>query len=425
MTPVDLSGSPGVERLRRDRVTVFAYASFCAWGWFIYGFGVVVPILRDEQHTGRAVAALHSSALAAGGFVAGLVAAMIMRRWQRRGASTIATGVTVLGACVFLIGSPTPLTLGAAFVAGLGGSLLGTVAVPTLMHHHGQAGSAALSEGNGHSAGVALIAPLAVGLAVGAGWTWRPAVAVYLPLLAFVMWRLWTIPRGTPALDGAAPAPVVRRYDHASLAEAPATDVGGRISGAGRLPRAYWPFVAVVTVSVGIEFTTATWTADLLVDTIGVSAARGTAMVSTVIAGMAAGRFAIGRLSLQFRAVPLLLAAFGLTFAGWAIIWTSSVVALTFVGLAVTGLGIAGQYPLAMTLCVEAAPGLTDKAIGVASAAISVAIGVAPFALGALADATDIHTAFLVVPLLIAMAVLVLTGVSGRARPPARANTFG
>jgi fucose permease len=172
--------------------------------------------------------------------------------------------------------------------------------------------------------------------------------------------------------------------------------------------------VVVIMCSVGIEFITATWSGDLLVEQTGVSAAQGTAMVSTVIAGMAVGRFLIGRLALQYPEVPLLLAAFALTFAGWLIVWNSHDVAVSLLGLALTGLGIAGQYPLAMTLCVRAAPGMSDKAVGVAGSAIGVAIGIGPFALGALADATDLHTAFVVVPTLIAVAAIVLVLVRSR-----------
>jgi fucose permease len=387
-------------RLRRDRTTGFCYAALCAWGWFLYSFGVVVPLLRDEQGTSRAVAALHSTASAGGCVVAGLVAAALVRRFNRRVASTAAAAVTAAGTCALLLGSPTGLTLGSAFVVGFGGSLLANVAIAAIMAHQGAAGTAALSEGNGLAACVALVAPLAVGVSVGLGWGWQPALALYLPLLALTLWVLWTVPRGVPTLDG---EPRLGADPGAARARA-------RL----RLPSAFWPYVVVIMCSVGIEFITATWSGDLLVERTGVSAAQGTAMVSTVIAGMAVGRFLLGRLALQHPEVPMLLGAFGLTFTGWLVVWTSTNVAVSFVGLALTGLGIAGQFPLAMTLCVRAAPGLSDRAVGVSGSAIGVAIGLGPFALGALADATDIHTAFVVVPVLIAVAATVLLLVRSR-----------
>ena len=53
-------------RLERDRVTVALYASFTAWGWFLYSFSPAVPLIATEQGISRAQAGLHGTALAAG-----------------------------------------------------------------------------------------------------------------------------------------------------------------------------------------------------------------------------------------------------------------------------------------------------------------------------------------------------------------------
>ena len=52
--------------LVRDRLTWLTYGQLAVYGYFIYGFGPVVPLLRDEQQTSRAVASLHGTALAVG-----------------------------------------------------------------------------------------------------------------------------------------------------------------------------------------------------------------------------------------------------------------------------------------------------------------------------------------------------------------------
>ena len=44
-------------RLARDRFTWLAYGQLSAFGYFFYGFGPVVPLLLQEQHTSRGVAA--------------------------------------------------------------------------------------------------------------------------------------------------------------------------------------------------------------------------------------------------------------------------------------------------------------------------------------------------------------------------------
>ena len=60
-----------VPRLTRDRTTWLIYAQLGLWGFFLYGFGPVVPLLRDEQGTSAAVASLHSTAIAVGALLGG------------------------------------------------------------------------------------------------------------------------------------------------------------------------------------------------------------------------------------------------------------------------------------------------------------------------------------------------------------------
>ena len=55
-----------VPRLVRDRTTLLIYAQLAIWGYFLYGFGPVVPLLRDEQGVSAALAGLHGTGLALG-----------------------------------------------------------------------------------------------------------------------------------------------------------------------------------------------------------------------------------------------------------------------------------------------------------------------------------------------------------------------
>ena len=79
-------------KLARDQLTRAAYASFAFWGWFLYGFGPAVPLLRDEQRTSRAVAGLHGTALALGTVLSAAISVPLVRRFERRG--------TLIGATV-------------------------------------------------------------------------------------------------------------------------------------------------------------------------------------------------------------------------------------------------------------------------------------------------------------------------------------
>jgi fucose permease len=272
-------------------------------------------------------------------------------------------------------------------VIGTGGSILVNGANPSLSEHHGEARAAALSEGNAVAATLGLVAPLAVGAGVALGWGWRPAALLVIPLTALVAVLLRRVPADTPALD-------------AVLAR--------RSGSAGRLPGPFWLFAAALVCCVGIEFVCTAWSADLMRTRVGLSAAAASAAVTAVVAGMAAGRALLGRLALRLPARRLLAAALALTVIGWLVTWTSTTAPLAVAGLVVLGTGIAGHYPLGMSLVLAAVPGRADRAASVVSIGIGVSSGAAPFTVGALADATSTHAAFVVVPGLVAVASALL-----------------
>ena len=51
------------------------------WGYFLYGFGPVVPLLRDEQGVSAALAGLHGTALAVGIVFGGMLFPPLARRF--------------------------------------------------------------------------------------------------------------------------------------------------------------------------------------------------------------------------------------------------------------------------------------------------------------------------------------------------------
>lgn len=380
-------GEEAVE-LTRDAVTLVGYTAMATWAWFLYGAGAFMPLLRAEQGTSRTVMGLHSLALSLGGLVAGSVTVVVVRRLQRRGTVVLGIAVVSLGALLFLVGTAPALTLSAALIVGTGGSFFLNATIPALAQHHESGGPAVMSEGNAVGATVGLLAPLAVGASVGLGWGWRPALLVTMPLLTVMALALRRIPAGTPAMDTGPPP---------------------RGGPARPLPPVFWIYLAMVMACVAIEFCCASWAADLLRQRTGMSPGAASAGLTAVVAGIAAGRFAIGRLA-RGRAPRVLLAySLGLTLAGWAVVWTATVPAVALTGLALTGLGISGHYPLGASLIYAAVPGDRDTASGRMSVFIASAAGAAPFALGAVADVTSTHTAFLAVPVLLALATVALT----------------
>jgi fucose permease len=129
-------------------------------------------------------------------------------------------------------------------------------------------------------------------------------------------------------------------------------------------------------------------------------------------------------LALRVRPGLLLLVSVAVTAVGWLVLWLATSLAVAVVGLAVSGLGMAFHFPLGVSRSLEASGGLTDLASGRIALGGGLAIGLAPFVLGALSDAVGVHAAFVLVPALLAAAGLLLVAGALSVRPrPAPART--
>lgn len=376
--------SPG---FARDAFTRAGYAGLAGWGWFIYGFGTMLPLLRDEQQVSRTVVSLHSIALSAGSMVSGALAVPLVRRIGRRGGLVGGTALLSAGS-LLLVSAPGPwLSLPAALLCGIGGSVMINTINPGLTQHHGSAGAAVMSEGSAVAAATGLVAPLLIGLTVAAGLTWRPAIALVVAFAAATILLVRQVPVGLPALD-----------------DRPEPEPAGR----SRLPVAFWPLLLILVLCAGVEFAFTSWSPDLLRQRAGMAAGPASIGVTAIVSGMLAGRLLIGRLARSRAPSGLLMAALGLTGLGWLVTWTATEPVQAMAGLALVGLGIGGHYPLAATLALAAVGTRRDQASGVISIGIGISAGGAPFALAALADRSSTHAAFLVVPAMLAAATALL-----------------
>ncbi|MEU5938379.1 MFS transporter [Micromonospora sp. NPDC047548] len=413
-------------RLTHDRTTWLTYVQLGLWGFFLYGFGPVVPLLRDEQGTSAAVAGLHSTAIAVGALLGGALFAPLVRRIGRGG--TIWSGLAGVAAGVTAFGllRPLPATLAAVAVVATAGMLVISGVAVVLTARHGPAAPAALTEANAVCAGMGILAPLVIGASVDAGFGWRPVMAVEVGLIALVALaaRLFRVrlPQAGPAAAAAADpvgATPGAAADPVAVTAGAAVDpvgitVGAAVGAAGRLPRAYWIAWVLMAVTGSIEVCLSLWTADVLRSHAGMTAASASAAVAAIVCGMFLGRLVGGRIALRWPPAPLLLAALTVSLAGFALFWLAPVGWLAVTGLVVLGLGNALHYPLAISIALAVAGPAADKAAGWSAYSMGVGFGIAPVALGAVADGVGPHLAFLLLPGFIAVAVL-LTVRLGRA----------
>jgi fucose permease len=376
--------------VRRDRSTWLTYAQVGLFGFYLYSFGPTIALLRDETGTTRAVASLHGTAMAVGAIAIGLAAPYVVRRTGRGRMMRLGSVLVASGLCVYVAGGSLALTLTGALIASAGGTFSLVGANAFMPEHQGAAGPQAMSEMHAVGAVTGLLGPIAVGVGVALAWGWRPAI-----LTAAVAFVVLEVVRGghLAPFDGtaemaAAPHPV----------RAP-------------LGRTFWLAFAVFACAAGTEFSLTFWGSDLLRDRAGLGEAAAAAAIGSIIGGVAVGRIVGSRVVARRDPEAVLAATFALTIVGFMIAWLSASAVPMLVGFAVTGIGMGLQSPLGIGRVVVAAGAQVDRGSGLASVAAGGASGIAPFVLGALADSIGVHLAFLIVPLLMA-AALVLTRVA-------------
>jgi len=369
-----------------DRPTLISYASMSAWSWFIYAFGASLALLRDDQGTSTTIGGLHGTALAIGGVIGASIAPTLSNRIGRGNLMRVSSIGAAIAILIYLLpGEKVGGTLLMAFVACFFGNLLVVGVNSFIGVHQGEATPAALTEGTAVAALMGLLAPLAVGFATTTVLGWRGGVAV--AVLAFFAIE---IIRGRNTKPWGVPGGAATRKTH------------------GKLPGlTYWAIMAA-TCYMGTEFCMSLWGVDLLRAQAGMSPGAAAAGLAALTGGIFVGRVFGSQLAQRVHAESLLRASLIASLVTFMLTWLTSapVVVLTFMFL--TGCSFSLIWPLSMARILRTAPGLADRAAGTTLAFATGAIAVAPFILGALASNVSIHTAFVVVPILLITQMLLV-----------------
>ena len=369
------------QTFRRDRLTWLAYAMLA---WFAYlqaSPGLVVPYLRDELGLGYTASGLHVAAYAGGSMVAGVVSARLERSVGRRTlfwAAAVVMGVGVVG---LTAGGSAPVTIGSVLVMGVGGGLLLGTIQAALADRHGEQRATALGEANlaASLAYVALIGALSLTAAAGLGW--RVALLATLPILAVA----WFAHRRV-AIDAPPSSAVV----------------------AGRLPPVFRVAAAMLFCMVAAEWCLASWGASFVEEAADLSTDAAVGLMGGYFGGVVVGRVLGSRLARRHDPARLLVLALAVTAAGFAILWPSGGPVQALTGLALLGVGLGNLFPLGISVTVALAPDRAALASGRAVAVTSSAILLAPFTVGALADATSLRAALGAVPVMLVLAAAAL-----------------
>lgn len=369
------------EKFARDRLTVYAYCNVSAYVWAMYGMGPALLIMRDETGMSRTLSSLHSTALAFGVILAGLVGARLITGLGRGGSMDAGAALTALAVLGFAFGPVPVLTMASAFVMGFAGSITINAQNAFFSVHHGRYASTAIGESNGYAVAAGLASPLALGALVGIDANWR--IAMLVPVFLLALSRLI---RG----DG---APLEAR------AEAHDSHID-------RLTSLYWWSWLSMLLCVATEFAFVLWAGDVLRDQAGASTAVAAAALSAVAVGMMLARFTMSAVTRRISLDRLFLVSLLVPAIAWLPMWLSTSAPMILACMFVIGFGLGYHFPVGMSRMLIAAPGLADEAANRSSLASGIAISGSPFLLAVLSDAVGLHTAFIMVPVLLAAAVV-------------------
>lgn len=373
----------------RDRFTWLAYLSIAFYGYFLNVLGPITPFLKDELQLTYTVSSFHFTAFAVGILIIGLGGHIVIQHIGRQRSLWLGLFGMSLSALFLIVGRSPVVTIGASFLMGLIGSLVLAIVPAALSDQHGVMRAVALSEANVIASLLATSAPLLVGwFAQSIGWRWALGLMICTPLL---MWF---------------------GLGKSSSAATPSSN-SDLPSSQGSLSILFWLYWVAIVLGVSVEFCMIFWSADYLEQTLGLIKADAAQAVSLFLAAMIVGRIFSSRLVQRFSARAVVTVSILIAGIGFLLFWKADYSLLGLIGLFITGLGVASLYPLLLSLAISSANGNTVQAGARATLASGTAILALPLALGGLADAFGIRSAYGIV-LILLISVFLINQVAGR-----------
>ncbi|HEY4018142.1 MAG TPA: MFS transporter [Pseudonocardiaceae bacterium] len=365
---------------RRDSATWVAFAALFAFGILNAVLGPILPYLRQAEHISYVAGALHQVAFAIGGMSAGILASRV--EMPRRRTITVGLVGAAVAGLLLGYGRVFPLTLVAAFLVSAFATtaLIRMWALVSDLHHAHRA--VAMTEGEIAVSLAGILTPAMISACAAASVSWRfSLVIVLLAVLAAA------VAVGVTRMPDAAPAPPAR-------AEGDAHQPAPRRT------------LTTIFAVCALEFTLSFWAATYLHDDVGVAQDTSVALVSALYAANLVGRVLASRLARRLPLAMVLRLALAAALAGTPILLAAGNVTVAALGLAVTGIGIGGTFPLASTLHVTASRRTADKALGQILTVAGLGEITGPLLAGALAQVNGLRIGLLLLPVLVALAAV-------------------
>jgi MFS family permease len=366
--------APPLDRRGRDW-SLYSRNAICTY--LIDGYAPAAVLLGVERKLSNGVVGLYSVAMGLGIVLGGLVATRLGALMSRDRESWLGVAASSVGIAVLTAGPDLVITL-------FGMALLGASVAVALSSVQSliadRSGPQGLSESSGIGELFGMVAPFVVALGAIAGVTWRGGLLV-VPVAGAAT---YLVARRRPARPEVRPA-------------ADADETGG-------FDRRSWTVWLSGVLLASAEFTIVLWLPDLLRLNAHAGAAVATALVSVLLAGMAAGRLLAGRIRLAGRLDRVLGWSVGIALAGFVVLWLTSSVPVAVLAVVVIGAAMSVHAPIALARLIAAADG-AHRASARAASGQGLAMFTCPPLLGLLSDHWGIRWAVLVFPLILLAAL--------------------
>jgi predicted MFS family arabinose efflux permease len=362
--------------ITRDRVFWTIALQISAVNFFMGGFGPAQPLLRAEQHTSLAIAGLHGTALGVAAIFAGVAAPKLVHTFGRSLAAWLGLAIFSVGGLGFIFAPPVQLTLIAILICGFGISVVINSMVTQLSQHFGDKAGQAVSQAAGIGSVGYILGTLTVGSIANTSISWRLGLVIVAPFSL----ALYLLNKNNLGVE----------FDNQTSTQQ-----------RGKLNSKFWLAWIGFVACISSEFATTFWSAALLRERSGSSAAISTICIVAFGIGMGSGRWFGPRLLGNIELDRQIIAMMGLQLVGFGVLWSSHILWVSLFALFANGAGLAMQFGLISLRLIGFSEGRPDLAIGQSSLGAGIAIGGAPFFLGLVGDHLGISKAYLMVPLLI------------------------
>lgn len=360
-------------------MVVACYVSFAAIGWFLNGFGSILPELEEQIGERANLYPLLPGAVL---LVWGLL--VVRRRGGDAGPSNHAAGVIAgsiaLAVGLVVMGITRWLAVSAigALAASIAAAYLVRLLPAVLATIRSGDTERVMMRSNAYSSVAAVMAPLAVGLSIAVGTGWLPGMALPIGIAAIAV-----IVTARPSLADPPPVSAVERDEVVPPL------------------RAWWREFTVLAVSIMIEFCFVYFAATFLHDELDLSTAAAAAGAAAWGVGMAVGRFAVSTWPPPRTVLPSVA---GIAI-GFVLLWGIPNAGVAIAGIGIAGLGASPLYPSRLTALLDRFPASPHEGSARGSLASGAALMAAPALMASLRAVFDVRIAYLAVPVLLAVLV--------------------